>query len=91
MLKSKNKSMRMSLSEEEADFLRLVILEIKVAPQAVRYLFNQRFPPPNLASDLQQNSAILNNLKSSRILNAAQWDLLFPPSGINSNVDLSCR
>lgn len=71
----------MSLTEEERDFLKLVNLIMKVTPSAVRYLFDQIFPTQHLASVIQNNLVKLNKLKNARIINAAQWDLLFPPSG----------
>ena len=43
--------------------------------------FDRYHPPPNLASDLNTNYSILNNLFRKRVLNKHQWDELFPSSG----------
>ena len=47
----------------------------------LRNIFDHYHPPVNLASDLNFNYSILNNLLRKRVLNGHQWDKLFPPGG----------
>ena len=47
----------------------------------LRNIFDHYHPPVNLASDLNSNYSVLNNLLRKRVLNGHQWDKLFPPSG----------
>ena len=48
----------------------------------LRNIFDRYHPPAYLASDLNSNYSILNNLLRRRILNGHQWDKLFPPGGV---------
>ena len=48
---------------------------------ALRNIFDHYHPPANLASDLNSNYSILNNLLRRRVLNGHQWDKLFPSGG----------
>ena len=47
----------------------------------LRKTFDRYHPPANLASDLNTNYSILNNLFRKRVLNKHQWDELFPSGG----------
>ena len=47
----------------------------------LRNVFDRYHPPANLASGLNTNYSILNNLLRRRVLNGHQWDKLFPPGG----------
>ena len=47
----------------------------------LRNIFDHYHPPVNLASDLNFNYSVLNNLLRKRVLNGHQWDKLFPPGG----------
>ena len=47
----------------------------------LRNIFDHYHPPGNLASDLNSNYSILNNLLRKRVLNGYQWVKLFPPGG----------
>ena len=47
----------------------------------LRNIFDHYHPPTTLASDLNSNYSILNNLLRRRVLNGRQWDKLFPPGG----------
>ena len=47
----------------------------------LRNIFDHYHPPTTLASDLNSNYSILNNLLRRRVLNGHQWDKLFPPGG----------
>ena len=48
----------------------------------LRNVFDHYHPPANLASDLNLNYSVLNNLLRKRVLNGHQWDKLFPPGGV---------
>lgn len=47
----------------------------------LRNVFDHHHPPANLAAGLNAKKSILGHLKHRRILNADQWDKLFPPGG----------
>ncbi|XP_063446545.1 uncharacterized protein LOC134726078 [Mytilus trossulus] len=70
------------LSEEEENYVRLVLFLKGVAPRAVRTLFDREFPPIHLPSTLNTNYNTLDDLKFKRIVNQAQWNLLFPRNGV---------
>ncbi|CAG2213014.1 unnamed protein product [Mytilus edulis] len=70
------------LLEEEENYIRLALLLRGVAPRAVRTYFDKEFPPTYLLSTFNKNYNTLNGLFKKRILNQAQWNLLFPKSGI---------
>ncbi|VDI83823.1 Hypothetical predicted protein [Mytilus galloprovincialis] len=68
------------LLEEEENYIRLALLLKGVSPRAVRTFFDKEFPPTYLPSTLNKNYNTLNGLFKNRILNRAQWNLLFPKS-----------
>ncbi|XP_071122328.1 uncharacterized protein [Mytilus edulis] len=70
------------LSEEEENYVRLALLLKGVAPRAIRTYFDRTFPPTYLPSTLNTNYNTLDNLKFRRVLNQAQWNLLFPTNGV---------
>lgn len=70
------------LSEEEENYVRLCLLLKRVTPKAVRVLFNNNFPPTYLPSIPNTDYNKLHGLYLKRILNRAQWDLLFPTKGM---------
>ncbi|XP_071178410.1 uncharacterized protein [Mytilus edulis] len=69
------------LLEEEENYVRLALLLKGVAPRAVRSYFDREFPPTYLPSTLNTNYNTLDDLKLKRVLNQAQWNLLFPTNG----------
>ncbi|CAG2188086.1 unnamed protein product [Mytilus edulis] len=69
------------LSDEEENYIRLALLLKGVSPRAVRTYFDKEFPPTYLPSTLNKNYNTLNGLFKKRILNQAQWNLLFPTNG----------
>lgn len=70
------------LSREETNFMRTFLLILRVAPPAVRVQFDSEFAPGVLQKTLnQQKLKVLQPLKKQRIINQAQWDVLFPNSG----------
>ncbi|VDI21805.1 Hypothetical predicted protein [Mytilus galloprovincialis] len=70
------------LSIEEDNYIRLALLLKGVSPRAVRTYFDGEFPPTYLPSTLNTNYNTLNSLKLDRVLNQAQWNLLFPRNGM---------
>lgn len=70
------------MSEEEENYIRLILLLKGVQPKAVRYFFDKEFPPSCLLSELSANYTTLYGLKRNRVLSQAQWNLLFPSNGM---------
>ncbi|CAG2239451.1 unnamed protein product [Mytilus edulis] len=70
------------LLEEEENYVRLALLLKGVSPRAVRTYFDREFPPTHLPSTLNTNYNTLYDLKLKRVLNQAQWNLLFPRNGV---------
>ncbi|XP_076108622.1 uncharacterized protein LOC143076668 [Mytilus galloprovincialis] len=70
------------LLEEEENYVRLALLLKGVSPRAVRSYFDREFPPTHLPSTLNTNYNTLKDLKLKRVLNQAQWNLLFPRNGV---------
>lgn len=70
------------LTSEEINYLRIANLILRVAPTAVRVKFDKELNPAVLQKTLNQNRwNKLDPLKKKRIINNAQWDLIFPKSG----------
>lgn len=72
-----------ALSQEEENYVRLALLLTGVSPRAVRVQFDKEFPPTSLSLTMNDKNAKknLNDLRGKRVINQAQWDLLFPCSG----------
>ena len=68
-------------SVEKTNGNKLSRLLIDGGTTVLRNVFDHHHPPANLASDLNANYSILNNLFRRRVLNGRQWDKLFPPGG----------
>ena len=68
-------------SVEKTNGNKLSRLLIDGGTTVLRKTFDRYHPPANLASDLNSNYSILNNLLRKRVLNGHQWDKLFPPGG----------
>ncbi|CAG2205308.1 unnamed protein product [Mytilus edulis] len=64
------------LTEEEKNFTRFFLLNFKVSPHIVRRFFDEKFPPSNLAQDINSNVRDIINLNKTKRINAAQLDLL---------------
>ncbi|XP_063397031.1 uncharacterized protein LOC134681362 [Mytilus trossulus] len=74
-------------NDHENNHLRIANLVFKVAPPAVRDYFDKQFNPGGLQTVLNQHRfKKLNSLKSRRIINQNQWDLLFPSVGAASSL-----
>ncbi|CAC5423896.1 unnamed protein product [Mytilus coruscus] len=69
--------MATELSTAEINHLRLSTLLLKTAPRAVRVLFDRFFPPGGLQTVLNMEKTSLEKLKKKRIINQAQWNLLY--------------
>ena len=68
-------------SPEKTNGNKLSRLLIDGGTTVLRKTFDCYHPPANLASDLNSNYSILNNLLRRRVLNGHQWDKLFPSGG----------
>ena len=68
-------------SLEKTNGNKLNRLLIDGGTTVLRKTFDCYHPPANLASDLNYNYSILNNLLRKKVLNGHQWDKLFPPGG----------
>ncbi len=66
--------------EEKGNFTRLSRLLVDKGTEALRVTFDAIHPPANLPAVLNGNRTSLLRLKP-RVINDAQWDLLFPPFG----------
>ena len=69
-------------SPEKTNGNKLSRLLIDGGTTVLRKIFNRYHPPANLASDLNSNYSILNNLLRKSVVNGYQWDKLFPPGGM---------
>lgn len=70
------------ISHQAQNFLRIANLLFRVAITAVRGKFDTEFHPSRLGFVLKTNKLKpLEPLKRKKIINQAQWDLLFPKSG----------
>ncbi|XP_063418130.1 uncharacterized protein LOC134700907 [Mytilus trossulus] len=70
------------LSEEEENYVRLALLLKGVTPRVVRTYFDREFPPTSLPSTLSTSKNTLWDLKLNRVINQAQWNLLYPRNGV---------
>lgn len=66
-----------SLSEEEANYVRMSFLLTGVSPRAARVLFDREFHPSRLDSSLKKAYNKLKELKNKHVINESQWKLLF--------------
>ncbi|VDI35601.1 Hypothetical predicted protein, partial [Mytilus galloprovincialis] len=82
--------MSAAIPKEESNYLRFYYLMMKVAPKAVRIKFNTEFAPIVLQKTLNQSKSKLSNLRRDKIINAAQWEHLFPRTGTVSSENFDC-
>ncbi|CAC5356933.1 unnamed protein product [Mytilus coruscus] len=69
------------VSEEEENYLRLHLLT-GISSRAVRLIFDEEFHPSCLGKTIKKEFRKLDDLKKKkRVINTAQWNLLFPPYG----------
>lgn len=69
------------LTEDETNFLRFVNLLIRIAPKAVRVVFDKYFQPCGLSVVLNQSKGKMEYLNQRKILNKSQMELLYPLQG----------
>ncbi|XP_076079493.1 uncharacterized protein LOC143049705 isoform X3 [Mytilus galloprovincialis] len=76
-----------ALSQEEENYVRMTLLLTGISPRAVRVLFDKEFPPASLSLTVNDKKVKqkLNDLSRKRVINNAQWDLMFPTSGITDS------
>lgn len=70
-----------TISEEEENYARMSLLLFGITPRAVRALFDSEFDPTCLKASLSKAYTSLKDMKTKRIINQSQWNLLFPRSG----------
>jgi len=70
------------LNTEEENYLRLFMLVLTPGTKAVRVLFDKEFPQAYLGTQLSGPlKSKLVVLKSRKVINTLQWDILFPTTG----------
>lgn len=69
------------VSQEEENYLRMQLLLNGISPRAVRALFDKEFHPFCLHASIKSEYTKLQDLKSKRVITAAQWQLLVPRNG----------
>ncbi|XP_063408745.1 uncharacterized protein LOC134692224 [Mytilus trossulus] len=76
-----------ALSQEEENYVRMTLLLTGISPRAVRFQFDKEFPPTSLSFTVNDKNGRkkLNDLRRKRVVNQAQWDLLFPCSGVTDS------
>lgn len=69
-----------AVSQEEENYVRMALLLTGISPRAVRVLFDKEFPPASLSYTVNDKikKKKLNDLRGRRVINQAQWDILFP-------------
>lgn len=77
--------MATELLPEEINNLRLSALLLKTGPRAVRALFDRFFPPGGLQTVLNMEKISLEKLKKKRVINQAQWNLLYGTSELRNS------
>lgn len=68
-------------SQEEENYVRINCLLTGISPNAVRTYFDKEFHPSCLYASIKQEYTKLNDLKKQRVINVAQWNLLYPRGG----------
>ena len=67
-----------SSSKETTNYARLCRLLVDVGTQALRDTFNSIHAPPTLHTVLAGNKAMLQSLRTKKIINPTQWGKLYP-------------
>lgn len=71
------------VSKEEENYLRINLLLTEMSQKAVRVLFDKEFHPSRLDASIKDAYGILFDLKMQHVINATQWNMLFPRCGMN--------
>ena len=76
---------------DQANGTRLSRLLVDKGTQALREKLNSVCPPSNLPAALNTHKGKLQALKKHKVINATQWDFLYPASGLpdSQNFDVS--
>ena len=79
-----------TILSDQANGARLSRLLVDKGTEVLRKKFDSIHPPSNLAAVLNTNKRILQRLKP-KVINASQWDLLYPTSGLpdSQNFDVT--
>ena len=79
-----------TILSDQANGARLSRLLVDKGTEVLRKKFDSIHPPSNLAAVLNTNKRILQRLRY-KIINASQWDLLYPTSGLpdSQNFDVT--
>ena len=79
-----------TILSDQANGARLSRLLVDKGTEVLRKKFDSIHPPSNLAAVLNTNKRILQRLRY-KIINASQWDLLYPASGLpdSQNFDVT--
>lgn len=70
------------VSKEEENYLRIHLLMTGISSRAVRVLFDKEFHPSCLHATIKKEHGKLLDLRMKRVINGAQWNLLFPRVGM---------
>ena len=68
-------------SEEKTNGSKLSRLLIDGGTFALRQVFDSFHPPSSLGTSLHSHLPLLTTLRHRKVVNARQWDMLFPPTG----------
>lgn len=71
-------SVLVSSTKEVVNFFRLTRLLVEGGTKALRYTFDNIYPPAKLHHALVSNRLILQRLRRKRILSSTQWTMLYP-------------
>lgn len=75
-----------SSTKETTNYARLCRLLVAVGTQALRDAIDAIHPPANLYKVLTANKTTLHSLRTKKVINATQWEKLFPviPTSVSS-------
>jgi hypothetical protein len=83
----------MSSNRLKSNGAKLSCLIINQGTETMRKYLDSKHSPANLPAVLNANRAILNTLRTNRVINPEQMNLLFPPPGMppttSSDYDIS--
>lgn len=78
------------ISKEEENSLRMHLLLTRIAPKAVRVIFDREFPPHVLYASIRRVGGLIR-LSRNPVITQVQWKLLYPCNGSpnSSNFDIN--
>lgn len=81
-----------TITDEELYYLKFTNLMLRLAPRAMRVLFDKKFPPDQLCSRLNQYKHVLQHLTKKNVIFNFHWEeVMFPPSGNSIECNISLR